>query len=146
MLFRSDIVKKAKEIFDLFAYQPIRLPHLEEKGLFAKGVGEITDIAQRQMFKLESKDIVLRPEGTAQIVRSYIEKSLHKRRDFYKFYYIGSMFRGERPQKGRLREFHHIGAEAIGSNNSYLDAEIIDLALRIIKYSGIDKVDRKSVV
>jgi len=132
-----------KKIFDLFVYQPVVLSHLEEKGLFAKGVGEMTDITQRQMFKIESKDIVLRPEATAQIARLYIEKNLYKYGDFHKFYYIGSMFRGERPQRGRLREFHHIGAEAIGSDSCYLDAEIIDVALRIIKDCGIDNVTLK---
>ena len=136
----EDIIQKSKEIFVTFGYEPIILPHLEEDGLFKKGVGEVTDIAQRQMFKINSKDIVLRPEGTAQVVRFYIEKSLYKQGDFHKFYYFGSMFRGERPQKGRFREFHHIGAEAIGSNSFYLDAEIIDTAIRIVKSAGIEGI------
>ena len=134
----ENITKKAKRIFSIFGYEQLILPHLEEDGLFKKGIGEVTDITQRQMFKVAGKDIVLRPEGTAQIARSYIENSIYKHRDFCKFYYTGSMFRGERPQKGRLREFHHIGAEAIGSNSFYLDAEVIEVAMRIIESAGIE--------
>ncbi len=139
----EDLVQKAKKIFKKFGYQPLILPHLEEEGLFKRSVGEATDIVQKQMFKIEGKDIVLRPEGTAQVARFYIEKSFYKSREFSKFYYIGSMFRGERPQKGRLREFHHIGAEAIGSKSIYLDAEIIELASEIVKESGIKEYTLK---
>ena len=133
----EDLTQKARKIFKIFGYEPLILPHLEERGLFKKGIGEATDVVEKQMFKIEGKDIVLRPEGTAQVVRFYLERNLYKHRDFCKFYYVGSMFRGERPQKGRLREFNHIGAEAIGSKNIYLDAEIIELASRIIKEAGI---------
>ena len=100
-------------------------------------MGESTDIVEKQMFKIEGKDIVLRPEGTAQVVRYYLQNSLHKQSGFYKFFYTGAMFRGERPQKGRLRQFHHLGVEAIGSDSFYLDAEIIDLSLKIIDSVGI---------
>ncbi|MCM8826230.1 MAG: histidine--tRNA ligase [Candidatus Omnitrophica bacterium] len=133
----EEIIEKVKAIFQNFGYEPIILPHLEEEGLFKKSVGTITDIVEKQMFKIESKDIVLRPEGTAQVARFYIENNLSKLRDFHKFYYLGAMFRGERPQKGRLREFNHIGAEAIGSNSFYLDAEIIELAVKIVREIGI---------
>ena len=142
-VFFENIIQKAKEVFSVFGYEEIILPHLEEDGLFKKGVGEITDIAQRQMFKIEGKNVVLRPEGTAQVARFYIENSIYKQKGFCKFYYIGSMFRGERPQKGRLREFHHIGAEAIGSDNFYLDAEVIDAAMRIVRDAGIKDVTLK---
>lgn len=135
----EEVILKAKGIFKIFNYQEIILPILEEKGLFVKGVGEVTDIVERQMFKVEGKDIVLRPEGTAQVIRYYLQNSLHKKGDFYKFFYTGAMFRGERPQKGRLRQFHHIGAEAIGSNSFYLDAEIIFLALKILEAVGISQ-------
>jgi len=133
----GEIIEKAKGIFKVFNYKEIILPILEEKDLFIKGVGETTDIVERQMFKIEGKDIVLRPEGTAQVIRYYLQNSLHKKSDFHKFFYIGPMFRGERPQKGRLRQFHHIGAEAIGSNNAYLDAEMINLSLKILEAIGI---------
>jgi len=131
------VASAAKEIFELFGYQEIILPLLEERELFIKGVGSGTDIVDRQMFKIEDKDIVLRPEGTAQVVRYYLQNALYKQGDFHKFFYSGAMFRGERPQKGRLRQFHHLGAEAIGSDSFYLDAEMIDLSLRILEAAGI---------
>jgi len=136
VLFR-EINNKARLMLDEFGYEELILPLLEEKDLFIRSVGQNTDIVERQMFKIEDKDIVLRPEGTAQVIRYYLQNSLYKKSDFYKFYYIGSMFRGERPQKGRLRQFNHVGAEAIGSNSFYLDAEMISLALRIIDEVGI---------
>lgn len=129
----NKIVKYAREILKLFAYQEIMLPILEEEGVFRKGLGDSTDIVERQMFKIASKDeIILRPEGTAQVIRYYLENSLDKQNDFYKFSYIGSMFRGERPQKGRLRQFNHVGVEAIGSDSPLIDAEIIALSIKIL--------------
>lgn len=115
------------------------MPLLEEEDLFKRGVGETTEIVERQMFKIQGKSIVLRPEGTAQVVRYYLENSLYKQSDFHKFSYIGAMFRGERPQKGRLRQFHHIGAEAIGSDSFYLDGEIIALSMKILEGIGIQE-------
>ena len=132
-----EINNKSSKIFKTFGYEEIILPVIEEKDLFIKGVGETTDIVQRQMFKIEGKDIVLRPEGTAQVVRYYLQNSLQRQSDFYKFFYTGAMFRGERPQKGRLRQFHHIGAEAIGSSSIYLDAEMIILCLGILEAIGV---------
>lgn len=134
---------KSSKIFKTFGYEEIILPMLEEKDLFIKGVGETTDIVQRQMFRIEGKDIVLRPEGTAQVVRYYLQNSLYRQSDFYKFFYTGAMFRGERPQKGRLRQFHHIGAEAIGSNSIYLDAEMITLCLGILDAIGVKQAQLK---
>lgn len=136
LAFRA-IAKEAQKVFLLYGYQEIILPLLEEKDLFIKGVGQATDIVERQMFKIEGKDVVLRPEGTAQVVRYYLQNSLHKKSDFHKFFYSGAMFRGERPQKGRLRQFHHLGAEAIGSDSLYLDAEMIMLCLEIVEKVGI---------
>lgn len=133
----SDINAQARRFFKIFNYQELILPVLEEKGLFVKGVGQVTDIVQKQMFKIEGKDIVLRPEATAQVVRFYLQNAIHKKTSFSKFFYLGPMFRGERPQKGRLRQFNHIGAEAIGSDSFYLDAEIIDLSLKILDAAGI---------
>ena len=139
----GEVIEKAKAIFRVFNYKEIILPILEEKDLFIKGVGEATDIVERQMFKVEGKDIVLRPEGTAQVIRYYLQNSLHKKSDFHKFFYTGPMFRGERPQKGRLRQFHHIGAEAIGSDSFYLDAEMITLALKILDAVGLSDWELK---
>ncbi len=131
--------EKSLKFFKLYQYQQLILPLLEEESLFIKGVGQGTDIVQGQMMKIEGKSIVLRPEATAQIVRHYLQHRLDKKNNFYKFFYIGPMFRGERPQKGRLRQFNHIGAEAVGSNSFYLDAEIIKLALDIVNAAGIEK-------
>jgi len=139
----GEIIEKAKNILKVFNYKEIILPILEEKDLFIKGVGETTDIVERQMFKIEGKDIVLRPEGTAQVIRYYLQNSLHKSSDFLKFFYTGPMFRGERPQKGRLRQFHHIGAEAIGSDSYHLDAEMIILALKILDQIGVSEKELK---
>jgi len=136
-LLFQDTLKKSREVFKRFNYQEIILPLLEERDLFVKGVGQNTEIVEKQMFKIEGKDIVLRPEGTAQVIRYYLQNALFKKSDFSKFFYTGAMFRGERPQKGRLRQFHHIGAEAIGSDSYYLDAEIIDLSLKILDSAGI---------
>ncbi len=131
------LCNKAIDLFNLYGYQQLILPLLEERSLFIKSVGQDTDIVQGQMMKLEGKDIVLRPEGTAQIARYYLQNHLDKKNSFYKFFYIGPMFRGERPQKGRLRQFNHIGAEITGSNSFYLDAEIIVLAMKIIDQIGL---------
>jgi histidyl-tRNA synthetase len=142
-LIFNEVSNAARQIFKIFDYQEIILPHLEEKELFIKGVGEFTDIVERQIFKIEGKDIVLRPEGTAQVIRYFLQNSLYKQSDFHKFFYIGPMFRGERPQKGRLRQFYHLGVEAIGSNSFYLDAEIIILSLRILEAVGIKDKELK---
>lgn len=142
LIFR-EVSDKAIEVFKIFGYQEIILPLLEEKDLFAKGVGEVTDIVERQMFKIEGKDIVLRPEGTAQVVRYFLQNSLHRKSDFHKLFYIGPMFRGERPQKGRYRQFYHLGVEAIGSDSIYLDAEIIILCLKVLEDIGVKDVELK---
>lgn len=131
------IEQKAKEVFHLYGYSEIRTPILEETSLFAKSVGRDTDIVQKQMFSfpqgVSEKEICLRPEQTASIVRAYIEQGIGKKQGLTKLYYLGPMFRRERPQKGRKRQFYQIGAEAIGSNSPYLDAEIICLISDILK-------------
>jgi histidyl-tRNA synthetase len=135
----SKLTSQARSILEVFGYQELILPILEESELFIKGVGSTSDIVERQMFKIEGKDIVLRPEGTAQVIRYYIQYALNRQSDFHKFFYIGPMFRGERPQKGRFRQFHHIGVEAIGSSNVYLDAEVLMLALELLDKIGIQE-------
>jgi histidyl-tRNA synthetase len=133
------IEEKAKAVFSLFAYEEIRTPIIEESKLFSRSLGDLTDIVQKQMFliKKETDTFVLRPEATASIVRSYVENTLYNVAGVSKFYYMGPMFRAERPQKGRLRQFHHIGCEAIGSYSPYLDAESVYLASKIISALGI---------
>jgi len=138
----QEITEVARKILKFFGYEEIILPILEESRVFLK-VGEFTDIIEKQMFKIEGRDIVLRPEGTAQVVRFFVENKLWKEKEFHKFFYIGPMFRGEKPQRGRLRQFHHIGAEALGSNFPFLDAEIIKIASDILKELGIKDVKLK---
>lgn len=138
-LIYQKLYGQACRLFTVYGYKQLFLPLLEEKKLFLKGVGANTDIVEKQMMKIEGKDIVLRPEATAQVVRHYLQHRLDKKNEFYKFFYIGPMFRGERPQKGRLRQFNHIGAEVIGSGSFYLDAEVINLANQILIKAGISQ-------
>ncbi|HNW39444.1 MAG TPA: histidine--tRNA ligase [Candidatus Omnitrophota bacterium] len=129
----------ARRIFCLYNYQEIRTPVIEEASLFNRTLGAATEIVQKQMFLIHNQEdtYALRPEGTASIVRSYLENNLDKTCGFSKLYYIGPMFRLERPQKGRLRQFHHIGAEALGSPAASLDIEVISLVEQLLKSFGI---------
>lgn len=133
------VERNARDVFSLFAFEEIRTPIFEDAKLFSRSLGDSTDIVQKQMFaiKKDTDAFVLRPEATASIVRSYVENALYNATCVSKFYYIGPMFRAERPQKGRLRQFHHLGCEAIGSHDPFLDAEIIFLASRILHHLGI---------
>ncbi|MFH1359550.1 MAG: histidine--tRNA ligase [Candidatus Omnitrophota bacterium] len=130
---------KARKIFKTYNYQEIRTPAFEQTALFSRSLGQTSDIVQKQMLNLEKEGLSLRPEGTASVVRSYIENNLDQKEQLTKLYYIGEMFRGERPQKGRYRQFHQIGAEAIGPNSRspYLDAEVITLSINILKEFGL---------
>jgi len=129
----------ARNIFSLYNYLEIRTPIIEEASLFNRTLGITTEIVQKQMFLIHNQEdvYVLRPEGTASICRSYLENNLDKTSGFTKLYYIGPMFRLERPQKGRLRQFHHIGCEAIGSQEANLDVEVISLAAELLKNFAI---------
>lgn len=128
------VEEKAKEIFSLYGYKPIHTPLLEDSGLFNRSLGKEAEIVKKQMFliKRQKETYCLRPEATAAVVRAYLENNLDKTNTFVKLYYSGPMFRAERPQKGRLRQFHHLGVEALGSDSPYLDSEIIALANRIL--------------
>ena len=139
------IESRAREIFRRYNYKEISTPIFEDKKLFLRGLGTQTEIVEKQLFILkyssqeeEKEKFCLRPEGTAPVVRAYVEHNLYKDWPVAKFFYIGPMFRGERPQKGRLRQFHHIGAELIGSLSFYADLEIIMLSSQIIKELGIN--------
>ncbi|MDI6606297.1 MAG: histidine--tRNA ligase [Candidatus Omnitrophota bacterium] len=138
-LFWQELEKISREIFSLYNYEEIRTPIIEDASLFNRSLGESTEIVQKQMFLVKNKEelYALRPEGTASIVRAYIENNLDKTEKFRKFYYFGPMFRLERPQKGRLRQFHHIGCEAIGSTSADLDVEVISLAEALLKAFSI---------
>ncbi len=130
----------SRNIFSLYNYKEIRPPLIEEASLFDRSLGQASEIIRKQMFLIKNKKDVyaLRPEGTASIVRSYIENNLDKTTKFVKLYYTGAMFRLERPQKGRLRQFHHIGCEAVGSQDANLDVELISLADNLLKGFSID--------
>jgi histidyl-tRNA synthetase len=117
-----------RETFKTFNYKEIRTPIFEETALFARGIGEETDIVSKEMYTFKDRSetsITLRPENTAGVVRAFIEQSLGAQQSLNKLYYIGPMFRQERPQAGRLRQFHQFGAEALGSTSPLLDAEMI---------------------
>lgn len=122
------IEEKAASVFKKFGYREIKTPLLEETEVFTRSIGEDTDIVEKEMYSFADrggKNISLRPEGTASIIRAYIEHGWGNSSDVTKLYYSGPMFRGERPQKGRQRQFYQIGAEIIGSSSPYIDAELI---------------------
>jgi histidyl-tRNA synthetase len=131
----------AREVFRSYNYHEIRTPILEETQLFARGVGEETDIVTKEMYTFEDRDgssLTLRPEATASVMRAYIEHRLDQRPGVQKLYYIGPMFRRERPQKGRYRQFFQIGAEAIGSESPVVDAEVIEMVVDLFKRVGLE--------
>lgn len=136
------IEQQSRQIARRYGYQELRTPILEDATLFQRSIGETTDIVQKEMFLFEDrggKPIVLRPEGTSAIVRAYLEHNLHKTVGFSKLFYLGPMFRAERPQAGRLRQFHQIGAEAIGSSSPWVDAELIVLCMELIRAAGVTR-------
>ncbi len=152
----QQIEDRARRIFSVYNYREVRTPIFEETELFERSMGESSDVVQKQMLNLASQKVdvdgkpllsglSLRPEGTAAVVRSYIQNNLHKKERISKFFYIGPMFRGERPQKGRLRQFHQIGVEVIGANTAspYLDAEVIALSVELLKSFGLKRFKLK---
>jgi histidyl-tRNA synthetase len=131
----------AREVFRTYNYQEIRTPILEETALFARGVGQDTDIVSKEMYTFEDRDgssLTLRPEATASVIRAYIEHRLDQKPGLQKLYYIGPMFRRERPQKGRYRQFYQIGAEAIGSESPAVDAEVIEMVVELLNRAGLN--------
>jgi len=137
----NHVDRVAREVFRVYNYQEIRTPILEETALFARGVGEETDIVSKEMYTFEDRDgssLTLRPEATASVMRAYIEHRLDQKPGLEKLYYIGPMFRRERPQKGRYRQFYQIGAEAIGSESPSVDAEVIELVVDLLRRTGLE--------
>jgi len=129
----------ARRIFELYGYGEIRTPIFESVELFAKSIGEMSDIVDKEMYVFQKgrEQYALRPESTASVVRAFIEHNLDAERSFQKLYYIGPMFRAERPQAGRYRQFHQMGVEAFGSTDPLLDAECIVMASAIFAELGI---------
>jgi histidyl-tRNA synthetase len=130
----------ARAVFRAYHYGEIRTPIFEETQLFARGVGADTDIVAKEMYTFDDRDgssLTLRPENTASVIRAYIEHRLDQRPGVQKLYYIGPMFRRERPQKGRYRQFFQIGAEAIGSESPAVDAEAVELVIEVLRAAGL---------
>jgi histidyl-tRNA synthetase len=124
----SRLEDDARRVFRSYGYAEIRIPVLERTELFSRSAGETTDIVEKQMYTFEDVDgtsLTLRPEGTASVVRAYIEHGLYGREPVSKLFYSGAMFRRERPQKGRFRQFHQIGAEVLGRDDPLVDAELL---------------------
>lgn len=138
------IENTAREICKLYQYKEIRTPVFEHTELFQRGVGESTDIVQKEMYTFQDRkgrNITLRPEGTASTVRAFVEKKLYAQpAQPTKLYYIGPMFRYERPQTGRFRQFVQFGVEALGSSNPAMDAEVISLAMELYRAVGLKKL------
>ncbi|MFA4923358.1 MAG: histidine--tRNA ligase [Ignavibacteriaceae bacterium] len=135
-----------KKIFASFNYKEIRTPLFEETGLFSRSIGEETDIVSKEMytfFDRSETSVTLRPEMTASVVRAFLEHSLASQSSLNKLFYIAPMFRQERPQAGRLRQFHQFGAEVLGGASPLLDAEIIILAYTILKSLGLKDITVK---
>ena len=128
----------------LYGYEEIRTPIIEEAGLFNRGIGQDTDIVSKEMYSWvdrDKKNIALRPEMTASVVRSFIQHSLGSQSSLQRLYYMGPSFRRERPQKGRQRQFHQFGVEAIGSKNPEQDTEVIALGWDILSKTGINNLE-----
>lgn len=139
------VEKTAGEIFNRYGYREIRTPLFEDYNVFSRNVGDTSDIVEKEMYDFKDKGdrhIALRPEGTAGVVRAYVENKLYGP-EFskpYKVYYMGPMYRYERPQSGRQREFHQIGVEALNSESPQIDVEVIAMAMQLFKSFGVPNV------
>jgi len=135
------IVETFRKTFLDYNFQEIILPYVEDISLFKRSVGEATDIVQKEMYIFTDKggrEVALRPEGTAGCVRAYIEEKMYAEGGYHKLFYEGAMFRYERPQAGRYRQFHQIGAEIFGVSSYLADVELISMVYKILKYLKID--------
>jgi histidyl-tRNA synthetase len=141
ILYWQHLETIAKDILRRANYQEIRTPILEATELFARGIGETTDIVNKEMYTFTSKgeeSITLRPEGTAGVVRAYIQHKLYG--GVQRLWYMGQMFRYERPQKGRQRQFHQLGVELLGSDDPRADGEVVALAYEILQALGLQNL------
>jgi histidyl-tRNA synthetase len=134
------VEEKARGVLDAFAYREVRTPILEYTPLFLRSVGEATDVVEKQMYSFEDRDgssVTMRPEGTAPAVRAYVERKLWGQEPVTRWYYIGPMFRHERAQRGRLRQFHQIGAEVFGLATPSIDAELVAMLVGLLGQLGV---------
>lgn len=137
------IEQQAMELCDCYGFSQMRFPTFEYTELFARGVGDTTDVVQKEMYQFFDRDqrsITLRPEGTASVVRSFLENSLYGGAMPAKYYYLIPCFRYEKPQAGRLREFHQFGAEVFGAAGPQADAEVIALADAYLRKIGLREI------
>lgn len=138
------IEKEIRDLCKRFGYQEIRTPVFEHTELFQRGIGEGTDVVDKEMYTFTDRggrSVTLRPENTASAVRAYLQNKLYAEADLVKLFYIGSMFRYDRPQAGRLREFHQFGIEALGESNPAVDAEVILLAIKLLEGLGLKDLE-----
>jgi len=133
--------QRAREVFEAYGFREIRLPIFEETDLFARSIGADTDVVGKEMYTFEDRDessISLRPEATAGVARAYIEHGMHTLPGNVKLYYVGPMFRRERPQKGRYRQFYQIGAEVLGQSDApAIDAEVLEMLMVLFQRAGL---------
>ena len=138
------VENKFREICALFGYEEIRTPIFEHTELFQRGVGETTDVVQKEMYTFEDKgqrSITLKPEGTAGAVRAFIENKMYADTQPTKLFYQTPCFRYERPQAGRQRQFHQFGIETLGSDKPSIDAEVIALAVQFFNEVGLNNLE-----
>ncbi len=130
----------ARDFFGRFGYQELRLPIMEKTELFVRSIGESTDVVEKEMYTLidmSGDSLSLRPEATAAVCRAFVEHKIYKRSDIWKVYLIGPMFRHERPQKGRFRQFHQINCEVLGPNTPEVDAEVVAMLAGFLREAGV---------
>ncbi len=142
----QELESLARLALERAGYAEIRTPILEDTAVFTRSIGEETDIVRKEMFTFsdrKERSLTMRPEGTAPIVRAYVEHSLDQVSTESRLYYIGPMFRAERPQKGRLRQFHQIGVEVIGTSSHYADVEVISCLDGMLKAFGLENFTMK---
>lgn len=135
--------QSVRDVCRIYNFKEVRTPIFEHTELFARGVGETTDIVEKEMYTFMdrgNRSLTLRPEGTAGVVRAYVENKLYGSPDAVKLYYVGPMFRYEKPQKGRERQFHQYGCEVFGTEDPAVDAEVISLNLHILQELGVQGV------
>ncbi|HJV64182.1 MAG TPA: histidine--tRNA ligase [Geomonas sp.] len=130
----------ARRVFELYGLSEIRIPILEKTELFCRSIGDATDIVEKEMYSFEDKGgnkVTMRPEGTASVMRAFIEHKLHAQDPIARLYYMGPMFRYERPQKGRYRQFHQIGAELTGIASPTVDAQVLTMLTHFFQELGL---------
>ena len=138
------VENKAHNIFARYGFKEIRLPIFEKTKLFSRGIGETTDIVEKEMYTFEDRSgekITMRPEGTASVVRAFIEHKMYAAQTIQKLYYLGPMFRYERPQAGRYRQFYQIGVEVLGSHQPAVDAEVMIMLMNFFQSLGLNDLN-----